>query len=133
MMGNSADAAADHENRAVLLDFAGRAQRPEDVVDAVALVELAKRRGGFADGLEDHADAAAFAVVLGNSQRNTFPRLVHAQDAELPGMSVASDLRRVDPDVELVGRKGALGKNLEHVMSPYRYKYSRWLQEFPYG
>lgn len=91
----------------VIVDGTGSSQRSKNVVDAVADFQFAESSRCLADGLENHADSAALTVVVRDGKRNALSVFVHAQHAELPGMAVARNMRRVNPKIELVRRKGA--------------------------
>ncbi len=125
-----ADAAADADDGAEVLDLALASQRPDHVEDALteSVGRHLLRRG--ADRLEDDRDEARLPVEVGDRQRDPLRVVVGAEDdelsrrhgvrdvgaIELPELDVGGEVARFDDLVPRPGR--ALGGFGCHVVSP---------------
>ena len=92
----AADAAADHADLLEAVEVAGRAERADEIGQAVALVQVVQLFSRRADNLENDRDRALLAVVPGDRQRDALAVRLGAQDNELAGLRLFRDERRVD-------------------------------------
>ncbi len=103
---SNAEAAADQHDVADLPDVLRQAERADEVLELVALLEVVAhlvRR--LPEGLHDQGDGAAFAVIVGDRQRNALAAIVKAQHHEVSGKRGVRDVGGVD-----LPQEGGVGK-----------------------
>ena len=103
-----AGAATDAHDGADVLDMLRHAEGPAQVLDGVADAEGREHGRALADDLEDDGDGAVGRVAVGDGERHPLPRLVHAQDDELPRAYLPRDLRGLEGEADEI----ALGELL---------------------
>jgi hypothetical protein len=89
--------ASPHADRVPGLDQLGRpAERPGDIGDGVARLELDQVGRALADRLDDQADRAGVRVGRGDGERDPLRAWSAADDHELPGLPDLCDAGRLD-------------------------------------
>ena len=124
-VGNgTAHAAAHNGNVLQPVQFAGRTERANKVMNGLAFRQAVQLHGGAAHHLEDDGDGAVFAVVIRDCQRDSLGILKGANNDKLPGLGFFCDQRRMD-DQFCNGRiqRPSLN-NLEHKTCSFALK--RW-------
>ena len=110
----TAQTAADDSNLFEAVELALLAERTDEIVQAVALVQRAERLRGRADLLEDDGDRAVFAVKIRDGERNSLALCADTQDDELTRLGLARNVRRVDDHQLGVHVQRLLFQNLIH-------------------
>ncbi len=101
-----AETAPDQHDMADLVDMLRQTQRADEIRKLVAFVEVvAHLVRGLAERLHDQGDRAAFAVIVGDRQRDALAPIVKAQHHEMSGQRRMSDIGGVDfPEESRVGK-----------------------------
>ena len=119
----TAQTAADDSNLFEAVELALLAERADEVVQAVALVQRAERLRGRADLLENDGDGTLFTVKICDRERNTLAFCADTQDDELTRLCLAGNVRGLDHHQLGVCVQRLLFQNLIHwsnILSPNR-------------
>ena len=95
--GDAQTPADDRDLFALLaLELARLAQRADEILQRLALLERVQPARGRADLLKNDRDRALFPVIARDGQRDTLALLVDAQDDELARLRLSRNARRLD-------------------------------------
>ena len=98
--------AADQHHMPDFLDMLRQSERPDEILELVALIEVVAhfvRR--LAERLDDHGDGAALAIIVGDGQRNALAALVETEHDEVARLRRLRDVGRVNlPEKCRVGK-----------------------------
>ena len=110
---SAAGAAANDSNLlAHAFDVCGNTQGADEVMQAIAFVQLVQSQCGSTDLLEDDSDCALLLIGVGNGQRYSFTFGIDSEDDKLASLSLLGDQGGVYFDQSDVGLQRFLQNNL---------------------
>ena len=111
-----AEAAADEDDVADLLDVLRQAERADEVGERVALLVVGHHLAGrLPERLDDHRDGALLAVEVGDGERDALAALVEAEHHEVAGLGRGGDVGGLDlPEEGRVGEGFAADDGVRH-------------------
>ena len=93
----TADAAADHTDVLQALNLGGLAQRADEVMHGLALLEGVQLHGTGTHNLEDDGHSARITVIARDGQGDSLGVLLGADNDKLAGLRLFGDERRMNP------------------------------------
>src|SRR5579864_2292986 len=112
-----ADSAADYDDRTVVFDLRGFAERAHYVENLVAGFKRVQQVRRLPCGLDDDVNGAAVGVRVLNGDRDAFALFIDAKDDELAGLLFAGDARRFDDEAFDTRRKEFGVNDFKHERS----------------